>query len=105
MSEHDSTKHALGLLVHHAIATGNHSIFDSDGRLIASYVNEHRAAYICRAVNAHEALVAACIYTLENLDAATNERLITCNNGFRAQLNESRKMLRAALARVKGGAA
>ncbi|HET6400098.1 MAG TPA: hypothetical protein VFH95_01745 [Candidatus Kapabacteria bacterium] len=45
-----------------------------------------------------ERLSDAAQYTLDNLDAALAEKLITCPNWFQVQLNESRELLRAALA-------
>lgn len=48
-------------------------------------------------------LEAACRYTLDNLDAAAKEGLITAPAGFQAQLGESRKLLRAALNKAKRG--
>ena len=43
-------------------------------------------------------LLEACRYTLDNLDSAASEGLITAPRWFQAQLGESRKLLRAALA-------
>ena len=43
-------------------------------------------------------LLAAARYTLQNLDAAAHEGLITCPANFQVQLNESARLLREALA-------
>jgi hypothetical protein len=43
------------------------------------------------------ALIEAARYTLDNLEAADSEKLITAPRWFLAQLGESRKLLRAAL--------
>ena len=97
MSEHAITKHTQGLLVHHRITPGNHSLFDSQGRVIANYMDERDAEYICRAVNAHDALVAACACAL------AIERSVT--QGQERKLREGYEtLLETALARVKGGA-
>ena len=45
-----------------------------------------------------ERLSDAAQYTLENLNAALAEKLITCPKWFQVQLHESRELLRAALA-------
>ena len=50
-------------------------------------------------------LVEACRYTLDNLDSAASEGLITAPRWFQAQLGESRKLLRAALAMAESPAA
>lgn len=44
-----------------------------------------------------EALLQAAKYTLENLDAAARDNLITAPQSFQAQLGESARMLREAI--------
>lgn len=45
-------------------------------------------------------LLAACEYILDNLDTDAVQHIITCPRDFRAQLNVSRDMLRAAIAKA-----
>jgi hypothetical protein len=52
----------------------------------------------CPMHSAAEQLRAAARYTLQNLDAAAHEGLITCPANFQVQLNESARLLREALA-------
>jgi hypothetical protein len=52
----------------------------------------------CPMHQATPALLAAARYTLQNLDAAAHEGLITCPANFQVQLNESARLLREALA-------
>lgn len=48
-------------------------------------------------------LAAACLYTLNNLDAAAKDGLITAPAWFQVQLGESRKLLLAAINKAKRG--
>lgn len=48
----------------------------------------------------HDALLKAAKYTLNNLEAAAQEKLITAPRWFQVQLSESRKLLAEAIAKT-----
>lgn len=75
--------------------------------LVPSRMTNSDAAFIVRAVNAYEKdqeikreLLEAAIYTLNNLEAAVKEKLITATMNFQVQLSESREMLKQAIAKA-----
>ena len=59
--------------------------------------NQSESEHIGMLAAENRALREAASYTLRNLDAAAEQRLITCPANFQVQLSESRKLLRAAL--------
>ena len=59
--------------------------------------NHSESEHIGMLAAENRALREAAAYTLRNLDAAAEQRIITCPSNFQVQLSESRKLLRAAL--------
>lgn len=47
-------------------------------------------------------LAESCEYTLNNLDAAARDKLITCPAWFQVHLGEARKIMRASLNKMEG---